>query len=54
VLNAFERPIPRLYSAGELGCMWGMIYQGAGNNAESMINGRVAGANVAAETAWDA
>jgi succinate dehydrogenase/fumarate reductase flavoprotein subunit len=54
ILDAFEEPIPRLYSAGELGCMWGMIYQGAGNNAESMINGRVAGANVAAETAWDA
>jgi succinate dehydrogenase/fumarate reductase flavoprotein subunit len=53
VLDAFDKPIPRLYSAGELGCMWGMIYQGAGNNAESMINGRVAGANVAAEAAWE-
>jgi succinate dehydrogenase/fumarate reductase flavoprotein subunit len=54
VLNVFDKPIPHLYSAGELGCMWGMIYQGAGNNAESMINGRVSGANVAAETPWDA
>jgi succinate dehydrogenase/fumarate reductase flavoprotein subunit len=54
ILDAFGTPIPRLYSAGELGCMWGMIYQGAGNNAESMINGRAAGVNVAAETAWDA
>ncbi|WP_289186232.1 FAD-binding protein, partial [Turicimonas muris] len=50
VLDAFGNPIPRLYVAGELGSMWGPIYQGACNNAESMVFGRIAGANVAQET----
>jgi len=49
VLNAFGDPIPGLYSAGELGSMWGMIYQGAGNIAECMVFGRIAGKNSAAE-----
>jgi hypothetical protein len=52
VLDAFGKPIPRLYSAGELGSMWGIIYQGAGNNAESMVVGRIAGKNAAAEKPW--
>jgi len=52
VLDAFGKPIPRLYSAGELGSMWGVIYQGAGNNAESIIVGRIAGKNAAAEKSW--
>jgi succinate dehydrogenase/fumarate reductase flavoprotein subunit len=54
ILDALGTPIPRLYSSGELGCMWGIIYQGAGNNAESMTSGRTAGRNVVAETPWDA
>ena len=55
VLDAFGEPIPRLYSAGELGSMWGMIYQGAGNIAECMVFGRIAGRNGAAESPlrWD-
>ena len=52
VLDAFLEPIPRLYSSGELGSMWGLIYQGAGNNAESMIFGRISGRNAAAEKPW--
>jgi len=50
VLDAFGQPIPRLYSAGELGSMWGIIYQGGGNIAECMVFGRIAGKNAAAET----
>lgn len=52
VLDAFGTPIPRLYSAGELGSMWGLIYQGAGNIAECLVFGRIAGTNAAAETPW--
>ena len=52
ILDAFKKPIPRLYSSGELGSMWGVIYQGAGNNAESMIFGRISGRNAAAEKPW--
>ena len=49
VLDAFGQPIPRLYSAGELGSMWGIIYQGGGNIAECMVFGRIAGENAACE-----
>lgn len=54
ILDVFGEPIPRLYSAGELGSLWGLIYQGAGNNAESLVFGRIAGANAAALENWDA
>ena len=53
VINPFGEPIPRLYSSGELGSLWGVVYQGAGNNAESIVFGRIAGANVAALDSWD-
>jgi succinate dehydrogenase/fumarate reductase flavoprotein subunit len=46
-LDAFGEPIPGLYSAGELGSLWGVIYQGAGNIAECMVFGRISGRNVA-------
>ncbi|MDL2060169.1 FAD-binding protein [Mesosutterella sp. AGMB02718] len=52
VLNPFKRPIPRLYSAGELGSMWGHIYQGATNNSEACVFGRIAGRTAAAEKPW--
>lgn len=52
VLNALNQPIPRLYAAGELGSMWGPVYQGACNNAESLVFGQVAGESVASEKPW--
>lgn len=45
VTDPFGVPIPGLYSAGELGSMWGMIYQGGGNIAECLAFGRIAGRN---------
>lgn len=51
IVDPFREPIPHLYSAGEMGTMWGSIYQGAGMNAEAMVTGRIAGTNAAAETA---
>lgn len=47
VLDSFGIPIPGLYSAGELGSMWGLIYQGGGNIAECLAFGRIAGKNAA-------
>lgn len=41
--------IPRLYSAGELGSIYGFQYQGGGNWAECLAFGRIAGRNAAAE-----
>ncbi len=42
-------PIPRLYSAGEFGSIWGYLYDGAGNVTECLVYGRIAGRNAAAE-----
>ena len=52
VLDPFGNPIPRLYSAGELGSMWGHIYQGATNNSEACVFGRIAGRTAAGEQNW--
>jgi succinate dehydrogenase/fumarate reductase flavoprotein subunit len=45
-------PIPRLYSAGELGSFWGWMYNGGGNAAEAVVTGRLAGARSAGEAPW--
>ena len=52
VLHVGNTPIPRLYSAGELGSVFGMIYQSAGSIGECIVFGRIAGANAAAEQIW--
>lgn len=54
IVNNYGEVIPRLYSSGELGCMWGIIYQGAGNIGECFAFGRISGRNAAAEKPWDA
>jgi len=46
-------PIPRLYSAGELGSIYSYLYQGTGNIGECLAFGRIAGRNAAAETPWE-
>jgi len=45
-------PIPRLYSAGELGSIYSYLYQGTGNIGECLAFGRIAGRNAAAEQSW--
>lgn len=50
VLDVFGAPIPRLYSAGELGSIFVQYPQGGANVGECLAFGRVAGANAAAET----
>lgn len=51
VVDVFDAPIPGLYSAGELGSMWGLIYQGGGNIAECLAFGRIAGRNAGSRPA---
>ena len=46
-------PVPRLYSAGELGSIYSYLYQGTGNIGECLVFGRISGRNAAAEPAWD-
>ena len=45
-------PIPRLYSAGELGSIYSYLYQGTGNIGECLAFGRISGCNAAAEQPW--
>ncbi len=49
VVDTDGKPIARLYSAGELGSLWGHFYCGGGNVGEALAVGRIAGANAAAE-----
>jgi succinate dehydrogenase/fumarate reductase flavoprotein subunit len=52
VLDAFGRPIPRLYSGGEMGSFFGWMYNGGGNNADALVTGKIAGTNAAKEKPW--
>ena len=52
VLNPDKQPIPRLYSAGELGAFWGWLQSSGSHLAEALWTGRVAGTNAAALTSW--
>jgi hypothetical protein len=52
VLRPDGTPLPRLYSAGELGSIFSYLYQGTGNIGECLGFGRIAGRNVAAEEPW--
>jgi succinate dehydrogenase/fumarate reductase flavoprotein subunit len=52
VVDPDNQPIPRLYSAGELGSFWGWMYNGGGNNAEALCTGQIAGRNVVAAKPW--
>ena len=49
VLDWDDRPIPRLYTAGEISSVFQFVYQGGGNLAEGIVFGRIAGRNAAAE-----
>jgi succinate dehydrogenase/fumarate reductase flavoprotein subunit len=49
VLNADNKPIKRLYAAGECGSIYAWLYNGGGNIGECMCFGRIAGKNAAEE-----
>lgn len=48
IIDVYGKPIPRLYSAGELGSSFGHLYLSGGNIAECLVTGRIAGRNAAA------
>ena len=50
IVDPYGEPIPRLYSAGEMGSLFGHLYLLSGNNAECFIGGKIAGTNAAAES----
>lgn len=49
VLNNDNKPIPRLYAAGELGSFIGMLYEAGSGFAECLVFGKIAGSNAADE-----
>lgn len=49
VLDTGGSPIPRLYSAGELGSLWSLYPTGGGNNSELIVFGQISGKNAATE-----
>lgn len=49
ILDVWGKPIKRLYGAGEVGSIWGFLYQSGGNLGECLALGRMAGLNAAAE-----
>ena len=52
IVDTCGKPIPRLYSAGELGSFYVHLYQQAGNISECIYGGDAAGRNAAAEKPW--
>ncbi|MYM22183.1 FAD-dependent oxidoreductase [Duganella sp. FT135W] len=47
VLDPDGKPIPHLFGAGECGSIWGFKYQTSTNFSETIVYGRIAGANAA-------
>jgi hypothetical protein len=52
VLDSFKQPIPRLYSAGELGAFWGWLQSSGSHLAECLFTGRIAGRIAATAEPW--
>ena len=52
VLTWTLKPIPRLYTAGEISSALKFVYQGGGNLTECIVFGRIAGRNAAANKPW--
>jgi succinate dehydrogenase/fumarate reductase flavoprotein subunit len=53
VIGLDGKPIPRLYSAGELGSIYAYNYNAGGNVGECFAFGRIAGRNAAKEIDWN-
>jgi succinate dehydrogenase/fumarate reductase flavoprotein subunit len=55
VMDTDDKPIPRLYAAGENGDIWTVLYQCMSNVGGGCFGyGRVAGQQIAAQPRWDA
>jgi predicted oxidoreductase len=52
IVDPYLQPIPRLYSAGEMGAFWGYETSSGSHLAECIWTGRVTGNNAAAESPW--
>ena len=53
VLDLADKPISRLFSAGEFGAPYPYMYNGGGNISDAIYSGRTAGSSVAALEPWE-
>ncbi len=53
IVRPDNSPIPRLYSAGEMGSIYSYLYQGTGNIGEAFAFGRISARHAVSETPWD-
>jgi succinate dehydrogenase/fumarate reductase flavoprotein subunit len=53
IMSVYGMPVPRLYSGGEFGSIWGFFYPGACNLPECIVSGIISGKNAAAEIPWE-
>ncbi len=53
-LDMDGKPIPRLYSVGELGSIYGFLYNGGGNVPEAYATGRIAAMHAVSLKPWAA
>jgi succinate dehydrogenase/fumarate reductase flavoprotein subunit len=53
VLDTNGTPIPRLYAAGELGCIYAFNYNGGGNVSEALSSGRLAARSAGTLSNWE-
>lgn len=47
VVNPYDEPVPGLYTAGELGSIWGSLYTAGCNLTECFVTGKIAGEHAA-------
>jgi succinate dehydrogenase/fumarate reductase flavoprotein subunit len=52
IIDVNDKPIPRLYAAGELGSSFGHLYLAGGNISECFVTGRIAGSEVTGLQPW--
>jgi 3-oxosteroid 1-dehydrogenase len=53
IVNIHDNPIPRLFSAGELGSLMGFVYEGGWNITELLASGKLVGTKAAALQRWE-
>jgi 3-oxosteroid 1-dehydrogenase len=53
VIDWDNKPMPRLYTAGEISSVLKFVYQAGGNLTETLVCGQIAGKNAAAEKPWE-
>jgi succinate dehydrogenase/fumarate reductase flavoprotein subunit len=52
ILDSYDKPIPRLYEAGEMGSIFGHLYNGGENIPEAASGGRRAAKHIVSLKAW--